>query len=134
MDKFKDTTIDSFQYAVEDLLVRNKSILDEMSKIQDSNARINRTISKAVTHCGCIQINAKKQEYPESSDFSNIKEYLSSHVEGNLCTECRDHLEKDIGRLLFYLTTVCNNLDLNLYDIILKEYDRLKLFGKYNLR
>ena len=59
MDKFKDTTIDSFQYAVEDLLVRNKSILDEMSKIQDSNARINRTISKAVTHCGCIQINAK---------------------------------------------------------------------------
>ncbi len=134
MNKFKDTTIDSFQYAAEELLVRNKSILDQMSKIEDSNARINRTITKAVTHCGCIKINASKQEYPENSDFSNIKESLSSHVEGELCPECRDNLEKDMGRLLFYLTTICNNLDLNLYDIILKENDRLKLFGKYNLR
>lgn len=134
MNRFKDTTIDRFQYSVEDLLVRNKSILDQMSKLSDSDSRINRSIAKAVTHCGCIKINASKQEYSEDTDFSNIKESLSSHLEGELCPECRDSLEKDMGRLLFYLTTICNNLDLNLYDIILKEYERLKLFGKFNLR
>jgi hypothetical protein len=130
----KETTLDSFQFAVSELLVRNKSILDEMSKIQDSNARINRTISKAVTQCGCIKINASKQDYPEDIEYTKIKDYMSSHLEGKLCSNCRDILEKDIGRHLFYLTTICNNLDLNLYDIILKESERLRLFGKFNLR
>ncbi len=134
MSKMKETTLDSFQYAVSDLLVRNKSILDEMSKFQDSNARINRTISKAVTQCGCIKINAGKQEYPEDAEYAKIKDYMSSHLEGKLCPSCRDLLEKDMGRHLFYLTTICNNLDLNLYDIILKESERLRLFGKFNLR
>ena len=134
MSKMKETTLDSFQFAVSELLVRNKSILDEMSKIQDSNARINRTISKAVTQCGCIKINAGKQDYPEDIEYTKIKDYMSSHLEGKLCPNCRDILEKDIGRHLFYLTTICNNLDLNLYDIILKESERLRLFGKFNLR
>ena len=49
MSKMKETTLDSFQFAVEELLVRNKSILDQMSKLQDSNARINRTIQKLNT-------------------------------------------------------------------------------------
>jgi len=102
--------------------------------LEDSNARINRTISKAVTHCGCIKINAGKQEYPEDMDFDKIKASLSSHLEGKLCPSCRDIIEKEIGRHLFYLTTICNNLDLNLYDIILKEYERLQLLGKYSLR
>lgn len=134
MSKMKDTALDQFQYSVEELLVRNKSILDQMSKLEDSNARINRTITKAVTHCGCIKINASKQEFPEDADFNTIKESLDSHIEGKLCDNCRDTLETDMGRHLFYLTTVCNNFDLNLYDIILKESDRLRLFGKFNLR
>lgn len=134
MSKMKETALDSFQYAVSELLVRNKSILDEMSKLSDSNARINRSISKAVTQCGCIKINASKQDYPEDADYAKIKDFMSSHLEGKLCPNCRDIIEKDMGRHLFYLTTLCNNLDLNLYDIILKESERLRLFGKYNLR
>ena len=59
---------------------------------------------------------------------------MSSHLEGKLCPNCHDLLEKDMGRHLFYLTTLCNNLDLNLYDIILKESERLRLYGKYTLR
>ncbi len=134
MSKMKDTALDSFQYAVSELLVRNKSILDEMSKLDDSNARINRSISKAVTQCGCIHINACKQEYPESMDFDSIKSAMSSHLYGELCPNCRDIIEKDIGRHLFYLASLCNNLDFNLYDIIIKEYDRLQLLGKFSLR
>lgn len=134
MSKIKDTALDSFQYAVSELLVRNKSILDEMTKLEDSNARINRTLSKAVTQCGCIKINACKQDYPESMEFENIQKAMNSHLDGSLCPNCRDLLEKDIGRHLFYLTSLCNNLDLNLYDVIIKELDRLQLLGKYNLR
>ena len=96
--------------------------------------RINRTISKAVTQCGCIRVNAKKQEYPEDVEFDNINGVLDSHVEGHLCSSCRDLLEKDIGRHLFYLTSICNTLDLNLYDIIIKELDRLQMLGRYSLR
>jgi len=134
MSKIKDTVFDSFQYAVSELLVRHKSILDEMTKLEDSNARINRTISKAATECGCIRINTSKQDYPEDLDFESIKNSLSTHLEGKLCPECRDTIEKDIGRHLFYLTTICNNFDLNLYDIILKEHGRMKLLGKYIFR
>lgn len=134
MSKMKDTALDSFQYAVSELLVRNKSILDEMTKLEDSNARVNRTLSKAVTQCGCIKINACKQDYPESMEFETIQNAMSSHLEGSLCSSCRDLLEKDIGRHLFYLTSLCNNLDLNLYDIIIKELERLQLLGKYSLR
>lgn len=134
MRKIKDTAIDDFQYAVSELLIRNKSILDGMTKLDTSNARINRALSKAVTHCGCIQVNAHKQDFPEDAGLDNINNSLSSHLEGELCPDCRDHLEKEIGSHLFYLASLCNSLDLNLYDIIIKELDRLRLLGKFSLR
>jgi hypothetical protein len=126
--------VDEFQYTVLELLVRNKSILDSVTKFQDSNARVNRAIMKAVTQCGCIRVHAKKQNFPEDSDFEEIKNAMKTHLEGKLCDNCRDLIEKDIGRNLFYLASICNSLDLNMYDIILKETDRLKMLGKYNLR
>jgi len=133
MAKLKDCALDSFQYSVSELLLRNKSILDEMTKLEISNARINRTLSKAVTHCGCISINARKQNYPEDMESDKITG-LSTHLEGKLCPTCRDFIEREIGHHLFYLASLCNSLDLNLYDIILKEMERLELLGKFNLR
>ncbi len=130
----KDIMIDEFQYMVQELLVRNKSIVDSITKYQDSNARVNRAIVKAVTQCGCIKIHAKKQNIPENGDFDEIKTSMKTHLEGKLCDNCRDQIEKDIGRNVFYLASICNALDLNLYDIMIKEYDRLKMLGKYNLR
>ena len=130
----KDIMIDEFQYMVQELLVRNKSIVDSITKYQDSNARVNRAIVKAVTQCGCIKIHAKKQNIPENGDFDEIKNSMKTHLEGKLCDNCRDQIEKDIGRNVFYLASICNALDLNLYDIMIKEYDRLKMLGKYNLR
>jgi len=126
--------IDEFQYTVLELLVRNKSIIDALSKFQDSNSRINRSIVKAVTHCGCIKINAKKQDIPVDASFEEMRDALDTHLEGKLCENCRDIIEKDIGRNLFYLASICNTLDLNLYDIIIKELERVKMLGKYNLR
>lgn len=130
----KDIMVDEFQYTANDLLVRNKSIIDLITKYQDSNARVNRGIVKAVTQCGCIKISAQKQAFPEDGDFEEIKNAMDTHLEGELCDNCRDLIEKDMGRNLFYLASICNTLDLNLYDIIIKEHDRIKMLGKYNLR
>ena len=134
MTELKDTVLDEFQYTTQDLLIRNKSILDCMTKMTDSCARVSRTLVKAVTQCGCIQICGEKQEIPSFTDMDEMKSHMQSHVKGALCENCRDLIEKDLGRNLFYLSAICNTLDLNLYDIIIKELERLKLLGKYSLR
>jgi len=131
----KNTLLDEFQYSCQDLLIRNKSILDSTTKMTDSCARVSRTLAKAVTQCGCIRISGKKQEIPKLTDtLEEMQSHMQTHLEGSLCDNCRDLLEKDIGRNLFYLAAICNTLDLNLYDIIIKELKMLKLLGKYSLR
>lgn len=129
-----DIILDKFQYTVLELLVRNKSILDQITKFQDSNARVNRAIVKAVTQCGCLKVHAEKPSFPDDADYEEVCSAMETHIEGTLCENCRDVLEKDIGRNLFYLASLCNTLDLNLYDIIIKEHERIKMLGKYNLR
>ncbi len=130
----KDILIDDFQYTAQELLVRNKSILDLITKYQDSNSRVNRAIIKSVTQCGCLTISAHKQDIPEEASFDEMKSSADAHVGGTLCENCRDAIERDMGRNVFYLASLCNALDLNLYDIILKENDRIRMLGKYNLR
>ena len=72
----KDMLIDDFQYSVQELIFRNKSIIDSLTKYQDSNARVNRSIVKAVTQCGCIRINAKKQDVPEDGSLEEIRKAM----------------------------------------------------------
>ena len=57
-----------------------------------------------------------------------------SPVKGVLCENCREVLEKELGNNLFYITSLCNIMDLNLYDILLKEYDKISTLGKYTMR
>lgn len=130
----KDMLLDDFQYSVQEMLIKDKSILDLITKYQDSNARANRTIAKAITQCGCIKVHAKKQNIPEDGDLKEIQQSMKSHIEGKLCKNCRDMLEKDLGSNIFYITALCNALDLNIYDIFLKEFDRIKMLGKYTMR
>lgn len=130
----KDFLVDQFQYTVQDLLVRNKSILDSLTKFQDSNAKTNRAIVKAATQCGCIKITAEKKQLPEGSSLEDMKQVAETHVEGKLCENCRETIESEMGKNLFYLVSLCNTLDLNLYDIIIQEEARVKMLGQYNLR
>ncbi|MCR3758079.1 DUF1573 domain-containing protein [Clostridium felsineum] len=131
----QDVIFDEFQNLVEESLIRHSSLLDILSKLQESQGRINRAIVKSVTRCGCIEINAKKQQLPEDlSDIKALKNSLKTHVRGKLCENCRDVLMNEIGNNLFYLSALCNTLDINLYDILLKEYDKIDTLGKFNLR
>ena len=134
----KDIIFDDFQNAVSETLLRHKSIIDILSKLQESEARINRAIAKSVTSCGCLEINAKKQEIPkhipDDMTLEDFHKCMSTHVNNELCESCREVLEKELGNNLFYLVSLCNTLNLNMYDILIKEYNKLKMLGKYSMR
>ncbi len=133
----KDVIFDNFQNSVDESLLRHRSILDIITKLQESQARVNRAVAKSITNCGCIKVEAKKQYIPANIDDLNLDTLsasLDTHMEGNLCKNCREVLERELGNNLFYITSLCNLLDLNLYDILLKEYDKISTLGKYTMR
>jgi len=154
----KDIIFDNFQNDVNESLLLHRSILDIMTKLTESNSRVNRAIAKAITDCGCISIYAKKQDIPskigelissknhnentkKNNDEVNIdlgnenlSQQLTNQIEGNLCNNCREIIESEIGNNIFYLTSLCNSLDLNLYDILLKEENKINILGKYTFR
>lgn len=128
----KDLLCDQFQESVAEYLIRHRSILDVMAKLQEANARVNRAVTKAVTNCGCIKITAEKQQVPADITLDQIKDHMQDHVSGQLCEHCRDVVEAEIGNTLFYLAALSNILDLNLYDMMLKEHKKLTALGVFN--
>lgn len=128
----KDLLCDQFQETVGEYLIRHRSILDIMAKLQEANARTNRAITKAVTNCGCIQLNASRQQVPAEIPLNQVKEYMNNHIGGQLCEHCREILEAELGNNIFYLAALSNVFDLNLYDVILKEHKKLATLGVFN--
>ncbi|MDI6815690.1 MAG: DUF1573 domain-containing protein [Actinomycetota bacterium] len=128
-----DRGCQQFQNAVSEYLVRHKSILDVMSRLQDSTAHVNRAIVKSVTACGCLKIDAGKQTIPDDASLVDIIDYIQTHVSGALCSNCLENVENELGNTLFYLAGICNLLGLQMDNIICKENNRLETLGFYNL-
>ncbi len=126
-------TLDDFQDQVSQLLIRHRSILDVISKTQETTARVNRALTKAITECGCVQIVAKKQPYDASKSLSENRELLDTHFSGHLCEHCRDVLTAELGKNLFYLTALCNIADIKLSEVLKSESERLNTLGVFNL-
>ncbi|MDF2840708.1 MAG: hypothetical protein K0Q99_1480 [Clostridia bacterium] len=129
----KDLLYNQFQESVDELLLRHKSILDVLTKFQESQTRVNRAVVKAVTTCGCIEINSKKQNYSNEISIQELKDFMDTHLKGNICSNCRDVIEKEIGNNLFYMAALCNLVDVSMYDVLLKEYEKIKSLGIYNM-
>lgn len=129
----KKADCSDFQKTVSEYLVRNRSILDVMTKLQEAATRVNRALAKTVTSCGCMKVEASKQEVPENVSFSQVSEYVKSHLQGRLCSSCSDVIESEIGNALFYLAAVCCLLDLDLQSILERENDRINTLGVYSL-
>ncbi|MTI94257.1 MAG: DUF1573 domain-containing protein [Firmicutes bacterium] len=122
-----------FQQKVEEFLIRHRSILDVLSKYQESNARVNRSVIKAVTNCGFLKIRAERQPFSPELSLVEISEHTRTHVEGALCEYCREVVETELGNNLFYLEALCNLLDSDLLAILEREYDKVSTLGKFNL-
>lgn len=125
--------VDDFQTQVSELLIRHRSVLDVMSKVQESASRINRSLTKAITECGCVEVVAKKQTYDSSKNLEEHKSHLDTHFTGPLCEHCRDVVTAELGKNLFYLTALCNITDIKLEDVLEKESKRLNTLGVFNL-
>lgn len=123
---------DEFQRTVAQYTIRHKSILDILSKAQDANARLNRAITKAATTCGCIQIEAIKKPIPEDASLEDLRDLLDNHLRGSMCEECRETVEYEMGKLLFYLAALCNTVGLSLSAVMSRENTQLETLRVFN--
>ncbi|GIP41525.1 hypothetical protein J31TS4_48050 [Paenibacillus sp. J31TS4] len=122
-----------FQEQVSELLLRHRSVLDVLSKFQQSNAAVHRSTVKAVTECGCIEVNAGKQHFTQDMTLSDARQVLDSHMSGRLCENCREIVGAEIGKNLFYLASLCNLLELDLQQIVSDESRKCSTLGLFNL-
>jgi len=130
----KDLICDEFQNTVGDLLIRHHSLIDVLSKLAESNSRVNRSVIKAVTDCGCVCIEAKKVDIPEQLEsVAELKACLDSHLRGELCSHCNEVIMSEMGKMLFYTAALCNILDINLYDVFIKENKKAHALGYFNM-
>jgi predicted house-cleaning noncanonical NTP pyrophosphatase (MazG superfamily) len=123
---------DRYQNIVKSLLIRHQSIIDILSKGQEASARVNRAVVKSVTNCGCQAIDAHKKPLPEGSSISDLKELLDSQLDGELCENCRDIIETELGKQLFYMAALSNALDISLKEVIEKEEKKLSTLTIFN--
>ncbi|QUI24355.1 DUF1573 domain-containing protein [Vallitalea pronyensis] len=129
------TITDEFQCTVKENDCFNKNILEQLAKLQEAAAKVNKSIIRACTYCGCIEINANNKLYSYHDDINldMIKLLDPHHISGELCDACRDRIEKDMGSCLYYLACISNSFDLNLDDVLLKEMDIIHLLGKFHI-
>lgn len=122
-----------FADEVKEVLVRHKSILDIVSKLEESNARTVRSVFKSVTQCGCVEIEAKKQTLPKGIDFMEIQDHMDSHLRGTVCNNCKMVIETEIAEHMFYLMALCNSLEIDFDKLLETKMVELKTLGKFNL-
>ncbi|MGB4631325.1 MAG: DUF1573 domain-containing protein, partial [Tepidanaerobacteraceae bacterium] len=73
------------------------------------------------------------QQVPSEIRLYELVSYMDTHTKGQLCDNCREIVELEIGNLLFYLAALCNILGLSLEDIMSAENEKLATLGIYNL-
>lgn len=126
-------TLQSFQEQVSELLLRHRSLLDVLSKTGQSSASVNRAVVKAVTECGCIELHATKQMIDPEMNLTEAREVVGKHIHGHLCENCREAISAELGRNLFYMSALCNLLDINMDEVLENESKKCSTLGLFNL-
>lgn len=126
-----------FQLAIREYLIRHRSIMDTLSKLQEASARVNRAVAKAVTVCGCVEVQARRQQVPEQASeditYVELKQYVQTHLSGEACDQCRDALATELGQTFFYATALCETFNMRASDILNRELQRVVTLGVFNL-
>ncbi|MCL6596333.1 MAG: DUF1573 domain-containing protein [Firmicutes bacterium] len=129
----RDLLCDEFQASVSSHLIQNKSILDAITKLNESSLRVQRAVTRAVTQCGCIRIDASRQRIPEVASLEQLGKLLDSHVRGELCKDCRDDVETEVGNALCYIAAVCELVGVSMYDCLIGVDKRIRALGMFHL-
>lgn len=115
------SSLQTFQDQVSELLLRHRSLIDVLSKLGQADASVNRAVSKAITECGCIELHASKQSYTPNGNLEDAKSSVETHVHGDLCDHCKEIVGSELGRNLFYMSALCNLLNIQLEDVLENE-------------
>lgn len=126
-------SLEQFQQQVSELLLRHRSLLDVLSKYGQAGASVNRAVTKAVTECGCVELHARKQDFPEGLAWEDAHTQLESHMHGGLCEHCKDVLKSELGKQLFYMSALCNLLEVQLEEVVDAESQKCSTLGLFNL-
>lgn len=126
-------SLQSFQEQVSELLLRHRSLLDVLSKVGQTNAAAVRSVTKAVTECGCIELHATKQDFIPGMSLEEAKDTIGRHVQGELCENCKDAITNELGRSLFYMSALCNLLDISMDEVVERESRKCSTLGLFNL-
>ncbi|AWB46162.1 DUF1573 domain-containing protein [Paenibacillus sp. CAA11] len=126
-------SLQSFQEQVSELLLRHRSLLDVLSKTGQSSASVNRAVAKAVTECGCIELHATKQTFEAHANLLDAREQVDKHVHGKLCENCREAISSELGRNIFYMSALCNLLDINMDEVVARESQKCSTLGLFNM-
>jgi hypothetical protein len=122
-----------FQDQVSELVLRHRSLLDILSKYNQTNSSVHRSVAKAITECGCIELKAQKQNYTEDMTKDQAIENLETHVKGIPCEQCKEVIGSELGRNLFYMSALCNLLEINLEEVVSNESDKCSTLGFFNM-
>ncbi|WNQ14134.1 DUF1573 domain-containing protein [Paenibacillus aurantius] len=126
-------SLNQFQEQVSELLLRHRSVLDVLSKFQQSNAAVQRSVTKAITECGCVQVHAGKQQYSKEMTIEDAKKLLDTHMNGHLCENCLEIVSAEMGKNLFYMASLCNLLDIDMENVVDNESKKCSTLGYFNL-
>lgn len=125
--------LEKFQNNASEALIRNSNLLDILTKITDASSRVNRSVIKSITQCGCLSIATQKAELPENPDYEMLKQFRSEHLTGDICPVCKEKIEEEIGKLEFFIAGLCTAVNLSLQNVVEKEDSRLESLGKFML-
>lgn len=126
-------SLQDFQDQVSELLLRHRSLLDVLSKNGQSSASVNRSVAKAITDCGCIELHATKQVFESGIGLEEAKDSAGTHLHGKLCEHCKEVVSTELGRNLFYLSALCNLLDISLDEVVQAEHQKCSTLGLFNM-
>lgn len=65
--------------------------------------------------------------------LEQAKESLQTHMEGQLCDNCMEAVSSELGKSMFYMSALCNMLNIDLEDVITKESSRCSTLGLFRL-
>jgi len=126
-------TLQEFQQQVSELLLRHRNLLDVVTKFSQASASVNRAVAKSITECGCIELKTQHRDFTSEEGFGRVLRHENPDKQGELCENCMDAIRSEMGKNLFYLSALCNLLDINMEEVVAREAQKCSTLGYFNL-
>lgn len=70
---------------------------------------------------------------PTGLRIEEAQHKLGTHVQGHLCENCKEIVSDQLGKNMFYISALCNLLDIKLEDVVERESKKCSTLGFFNM-